>query len=159
MSLPSRYPPMASYFRLSIIFLTLQILRHLPCWHNLLWPSRDHHRLYPIPIAPLVQYHVGDLSYDLWTTSLHFPFLVFSPYLMHSFVVMSLLIRYAHIPFYFRFSFTFPTRRSSDLDGAIRRRVSEIWDSAKVQRQSGAKQWDKMNLSLSSGGKLPSFSE
>ena len=29
--------------------------------------------------------------------------------------VMSLLIRYAHIPFYFRFSFTFPTRRSSDL--------------------------------------------
>ena len=28
---------------------------------------------------------------------------------------MSLLIRYAHIPFYFRFSFAFPTRRSSDL--------------------------------------------
>ena len=27
----------------------------------------------------------------------------------HSLVVMSLLIRYAHIPFYFRFSFTFPT--------------------------------------------------
>ena len=31
-------------------------------------------------------------------------------------MVMSLLIRYTHIPFYFRFSFTFPTRRSSDLE-------------------------------------------
>ena len=29
--------------------------------------------------------------------------------------LMSLLIRYTHIPFYFHFSFTFPTRRSSDL--------------------------------------------
>ena len=33
------------------------------------------------------RYHVRDLPYDLWTTSLHFPFLVFSPYPMHSFVV------------------------------------------------------------------------
>ena len=41
-------------------------------------PSHNHHRLYPIPIAPLVWYHVGDLPYDLWTTSLHFPFLVSS---------------------------------------------------------------------------------
>ena len=45
---------------------------------------RDHRRLYPIPITPSVRYHVGDLSYDLWTTSLHFPFLVFSLYPMHS---------------------------------------------------------------------------
>ena len=49
MGLPIRYPPVASYFWLSIIFLTLQILRHPPCWHNLLRPSCDHHRLYPIP--------------------------------------------------------------------------------------------------------------
>ena len=48
---------------------------------------RDHRRLYPIPIAPSVWYHVGDLSYDLRTTSLHFPFLVFSPYPTHSFAV------------------------------------------------------------------------
>ena len=27
----------------------------------------------------------------------------------HKYALMSLLIRYAHIPFYFRFSFTFPT--------------------------------------------------
>ena len=27
-------------------------------------------------IAPLARYHVGDLSYGLWTTLLHFPFLV-----------------------------------------------------------------------------------
>ena len=48
---------------------------------------RDHRRLYPIPIAPSVRYHVGDLSYDLQTTLLHFPFLVFSPYPMQSFAV------------------------------------------------------------------------
>ena len=53
MSLPIRYPPMASYFRLSIIFLTPQILRHLPLRHDLLWPLRDHHWLYPIPIDPV----------------------------------------------------------------------------------------------------------
>ena len=45
---------------------------------------RNHHRLYPIPIAPSARYHVGDLSYDPRTTSLHFPFLVFSLYLTHS---------------------------------------------------------------------------
>ena len=45
---------------------------------------RNRYRLYPIPIAPSVWYHVGDLSYDLWTTSLHFPFLVFSLYPTHS---------------------------------------------------------------------------
>ena len=78
MSLPIRYSPMAFYFRLSIVFLTLQVLRHLLRWCDLLRPSRDCHWLYPIPIAPSVQYHIGDLSYDLWTTSLHFPFLVFS---------------------------------------------------------------------------------
>ena len=82
MSVPIRYPPMPFYFRLSIIFLTPQILRHLPRWRNFFQPSREplcnHHRLYPIPIAPSVQYHIGDLSYDLWTTSLHFPFLVSS---------------------------------------------------------------------------------
>ena len=91
MSLPIRYSPMAFYFRLSIIFLTPQIFRHLPHRRNLLQPSRepshDRHRLYPIPIATLARYHVGDLSYDLRTTSLHFPFLVFSPYPTHSFAV------------------------------------------------------------------------
>ena len=79
MSLPIRYPPMASYFRLSIIFLTLQILQHPPCRRNLLRssckPLCDHHRLYPIPITPLVQYHIGDLPHDLWTTLLSFSFL------------------------------------------------------------------------------------
>ena len=82
MSLPIRYLPMASYFQLSIIFLTPQILQHLLRWHDLFRlshkPSRDHHQLYPIPIAPLVRYHVGDLPYDLQTTLLHFPFLVSS---------------------------------------------------------------------------------
>ena len=82
MSLPIRYLPMASYFRLSIIFLALQILRHLPRRCDLFWlsckPSHDHHQLYPIPIASSVQYHIRDLSYDLWTTLLHFPFLVSS---------------------------------------------------------------------------------
>ena len=82
MSLPIRYPPMAFHFRLSIVFLTPQDLRHLPRWCNLLWPSRkpscDHHPLYPIPIAPSVRYHIGDLSYDLQTTLLCFPFLVSS---------------------------------------------------------------------------------
>ena len=78
MSLPIRYPPMASYFRLFDIFLTPQILRHLLRRCDLFRPSRDHHRLYPIPIAPSAWYHIRDLSYDLWTTSLHFPFLVFS---------------------------------------------------------------------------------
>ena len=87
MSLPIRYSPMVFYFRLSIIFLTPQVLQHLLRWRDLLQPSHDHHRLYPIPIAPLVWYHVGDLPYDLWTTLLHFPFLVFSPYPTHSFVV------------------------------------------------------------------------
>ena len=48
---------------------------------------RDHRRLYPIPIAPSVRYHIGDLSYDLRTTLLHFPFLVFSPYPTQSFAV------------------------------------------------------------------------
>ena len=79
MSLPIRYPPMASYFQLSIILLTLQILQHPLHQRNLPWPShegsRNHHRLYPIPIAPSVWYHVGDLPYDLWT---YFPFLVSS---------------------------------------------------------------------------------
>ena len=91
MSLPIRYSPMAFYIWLSIVFHTPQVLRHLPrrCDHfrSSHEPSRDRHRLYPIPIAPSVRYHIGDLSYDLWTTSLHFPFLVFSPYLTHSFVV------------------------------------------------------------------------
>ena len=50
-------------------------------------PSRDRYRLCPIPIAPSVRYHVGNLSYDLRTTSLHFPFLVFSLYPTHSFAV------------------------------------------------------------------------
>ena len=38
-------------------------------------PSRNRYQLYPIPIAPSVWYHVGDLPYDLRTTSLHFSFL------------------------------------------------------------------------------------
>ena len=80
MSLPIGYPPMPSYFRLSIIFLTPQILQRPPRWCDLLRPShkgsRDHHWLYPIPITPSVWYHIGDLPYDLRTTSLHFPFLV-----------------------------------------------------------------------------------
>ena len=82
MSLPIRYLPMASYFRLSIIFLAPQILRHLLCQCDLFQlsckPSCNHHGLYPIPIAPSVWYHIGDLPYDLWTTLLHFPFLVSS---------------------------------------------------------------------------------
>ena len=78
MSLPIRYSPMAFYFWLSIVFHTPQVLRHLPHRCDLLWPLCDCHWLYPIPIAPSVRYHVRDLSYDLWTTSLHFPFLVFS---------------------------------------------------------------------------------
>ena len=44
---------MPSYFRLSIIFLTPQILQHPLCWCDLLQPSckplHDHHQLYPIP--------------------------------------------------------------------------------------------------------------
>ena len=42
-------------------------------------------------------------------------------------------------------------------DGAIRQRVLEVRDRAKVQRWSGVKQWDKTNLSLSSGGKTSFF--
>ena len=76
MNLPIRYSPMAFYFRLSIVFLTPQILQHAPCWRDLPWPLHDHHQLYPIPIAPSAQYHIGDLPYDLWTTLLYFPFLV-----------------------------------------------------------------------------------
>ena len=91
MSLPIRYSLMAFYFWLSIIFLTLQVLWHLLHQRDLLRPlhegSHDHHWLYPIPIAPSVQYHVRDLPYDLWTTPLHFPFLVSFLYPTHSFVV------------------------------------------------------------------------
>ena len=79
MSLPIRYPPMPFYFRLSIIFLTLQILWHAPGRLDLPRPSRegsrDHHWLYPIPITPLVSYHIGDLPYDLWTMLFIFSFL------------------------------------------------------------------------------------
>ena len=79
MSLPIRYSPMAFYFWLSIVFLTPQVLQHLPHWRDLLRPSRkgsrDHHQLYPIPIAPLAQYHIGDLPYDLQTMLLYFSFL------------------------------------------------------------------------------------
>ena len=78
MSLPIRYSPMAFYFQLSIIFFTLQILRQAPHWCNRPWPLCIHHWLYPITIAPLARYNVRDLPYDLWTTSLHFPFLVSS---------------------------------------------------------------------------------
>ena len=49
MSLPIRYPPMAFYFWLSIIFLTPQILWHPPCQRDLFRPSCNHQRLYPIP--------------------------------------------------------------------------------------------------------------
>ena len=80
MSLPIRYSSMAFYFRLSIIFLTPEILRHPLRRCDLLQPSReplqDHHRLYSILIAPLVWYHIGDFPYDLQTTLLYFPFLV-----------------------------------------------------------------------------------
>ena len=88
MSLPIRYSPMAFYFRLSIVFLTPQVLQHLLHRCDLLQPSREpsrnHHRLYPIPITPLVQYHIRDLSYDLRTTSLHFPFLLTRRILLRS---------------------------------------------------------------------------
>ena len=87
MSLPIRYSPMAFYFWLSIIFHTPQVLRHLPHRCDLLRPLCDRHWLYPIPIAPSARYHIGDLPYNLRTTWLHFPFLVFSPYPTHSFVV------------------------------------------------------------------------
>ena len=76
MNLPIRYSPMASYFQLSIIFLTLQILWHAPCQCNPPWHLCDHHRLYPIPTTPSAWYHIGDLPYDLWTMLLYFPFLV-----------------------------------------------------------------------------------
>ena len=88
MSLPIRYSPMAFYFWLSIIFYALQVLQHLLRRRGLLRPSRepshDRCRLYPIPITPSVRYHVGDLSYDLRTTPLHFPSLVSSLYPTHS---------------------------------------------------------------------------
>ena len=42
------------------------------------WALCDDHQLYPIPITPSAQYHIRDLPYDLWTTLLHFPFLVSS---------------------------------------------------------------------------------
>ena len=87
MSLPIRYSPMAFYFWLSIIFHAPQVLQHLPHQRDLLRPSHNRHQLYPIPITPLARYHIGDLSYDLRTTLLHFPFLVFSPYSTHSFTV------------------------------------------------------------------------
>ena len=77
MGLPIRYLPMASYFWLSIIFLTPQILWHLLRRHDLFWLLCNHHRLYPIPIAPLAWYHIGDLPYDLWTTLLFFTFFVY----------------------------------------------------------------------------------
>ena len=95
MSLPIRYSPMSFYFWLSVIFHTPQVLRHLPRQCDLLRPSHDCHWLYPIPIVPLVWYHIRDLSYDLQTTSLHFPFLVFSPYLTHSFAVRPITDRCA----------------------------------------------------------------
>ena len=44
--------------------------------HRRVSDGQTHHR-----------YHVRDLSYDLWTTSLHFPFLAFSPYPTQSFAV------------------------------------------------------------------------
>ena len=79
MSLLIRHSPMASYFWLSIIFLTPQILWHAPCWCDLLWhsckPSHDHHWLYPIPITPLAWYHIEDLPYDLQTMLFLFSFL------------------------------------------------------------------------------------
>ena len=62
-----------SYFWLSIIFLTPQILWHAPHWHNLPCNSHDHHQLYPILIAPSAWHHVVDLPYDLWTTLFYFP--------------------------------------------------------------------------------------
>ena len=76
MSLLIRYSPMASYFQLSIVFLTPQILWHIPHWRNLQQHSHNHHWLYPIPITPSAWHHVKDLPYDLWTTLFHFPFLV-----------------------------------------------------------------------------------
>ena len=84
MSLPIRIPSNG------LLFLTFYHFPYTadpltstpPTWP--FWPLHDHHRLYPISITPSVQYHVGDLSYDLWTTSLHFPFLVFSLYPTHS---------------------------------------------------------------------------
>ena len=51
MSLPIIYPPMPSYFQLSIIFLTPQILQHPPHWHNLLQPV--HESLLTIPYTSL----------------------------------------------------------------------------------------------------------
>ena len=83
MSILIRYSPMASYLQLSIIFLTLQIIQHTPCQHNLPWHLRDHHRLYPIPIAPSARHHVVDFPYDLWTMLFYFPFWFLFYYLMH----------------------------------------------------------------------------
>ena len=47
MSLPIRYSPMAFYFRLSIVFLTPQVLRHLLRRRDLLRPSREPSRSSP----------------------------------------------------------------------------------------------------------------
>ena len=80
MRLLIRYSPMASYFYFSIILLAPQILQHAPHRHDLPHDSCDHHRLYPIPLAPLAQHHVVDFPYDLWTSLFYFPFLV--PFLL-----------------------------------------------------------------------------
>ena len=84
MSLPIRYSPMAFYLLFSLHRRSSDIYCADATFSDLRTNLCDRYRLYPIPIAPSVRYHVGDLSYDLQTTSLHFPFLAFSPDLTHS---------------------------------------------------------------------------
>ena len=57
MSLPIRYSPIAFYFRLSIVFLTPQILRHLLHWRDLLQPSCKPSR--SLPTIPYTHHTIG----------------------------------------------------------------------------------------------------
>ena len=144
MSLLIRYSPMASYFWLSIIFLTPQILQHISCQHDLPWDSCDHHQLYPIPTTPSViylgcdkdQWRCGSEGCDLGAVK-------WSP------DAVSRSVKWCETEVRY---------------GAIRRRVSGVWDRAKVQRCKGAKversemmRRDKLESEF--WGKLPCFSE
>ena len=64
-----------SYGLLFLLFYPFPYTTDPPTCTTLPRPSCDHHQLYPIPIAPSVQYHIRDLPYDLWTTLFIFSFL------------------------------------------------------------------------------------
>ena len=78
MSLPIRYSPMVFYFRLSIIFLTPQVLRHLLRRRDLLQPSRE--PLHSPPTIPYTHCTIGPVPCRrplIWPTDhiVTFPFL------------------------------------------------------------------------------------